>query len=92
MAGEKADWSLEAQLLAAVFDSTRQHVWLTAEVNRDHEKGRNPFGDRPPAPLPRPGLEEAQQKQGGQPLSRRSALARLGALEREREWLESQDD
>lgn len=88
LGGEKADWTLEAQLLAAVFDVARQHVWWAVEIARDEKKGRNPYGDRPPAPLPRPGVGETPAEPPATPSPRLSA-ARLDAADRERAWRES---
>lgn len=54
--GEEAEWGLQEQLLAALFDSQQLLVWMQSE---DGAKGRNR-----PRPLPRPGVEDEGARHG----------------------------
>lgn len=56
-AGEEAEWGLQEQLLAALFDTQQLLVWMQSE---DGAKGRNR-----PKPLQRPGVAAEDEKRLG---------------------------
>lgn len=76
----RAGWTTDTHLLASTVDMLRQQVWWTLEIARDPKKGKNPYGKKPPEPLPRPAIEQIRQRPARRSPPKKATLSQLKAF------------